>query len=103
MNCSRSLATKCVTSNNETCMIAPFLIDLNPVELEHYPFMFNLDKCSESYNSADNLSTKICVPSRKKDVNVKIFNMITNRNEAKTVVKHISCDCKRKFNSTRCN
>ena len=37
---------------------------------------------------------------RNRDV---IRDMITNRNEAKTVVKHISCDCKRKFNSTRCN
>ena len=26
--------------------------------------------------------------------------MITNKNEAKTMVKHISCDCKSKFNST---
>ena len=29
--------------------------------------------------------------------------MITNKNEAKTMVKHISCDCKGKFNSTTSN
>ena len=29
--------------------------------------------------------------------------MITNKNEAKTMAKHISCDCKYKFNSTICN
>ena len=29
--------------------------------------------------------------------------MITNKNEAKTVTKHISCDCKCKFISTACN
>ena len=28
--------------------------------------------------------------------------MITNKNETKTLIKHISCDCKRKFNSTTC-
>ena len=36
-----------------------------------------------------------------KDLHVKVFNMITN--EAKTLVKHISSDCKCKFNSTTCN
>ena len=29
--------------------------------------------------------------------------MITNKNDTKTMVKHISCDCKRKFNKTNCN
>ena len=29
--------------------------------------------------------------------------MITRINEAKTLVKHISCDCKCKFNSTTFN
>ena len=29
--------------------------------------------------------------------------MITNKNEAKTMTKHIPCDCKCKFNSTTCN
>ena len=28
---------------------------------------------------------------------------ITNKNEAKPITKHISCDCKCKFNSTTCN
>ena len=36
-------------------------------------------------------------------MNVKLFNKITNKNEAKTLVKHITCDCKCKFNSTTCN
>ena len=29
--------------------------------------------------------------------------MITNKNEAKTMTKHVPCDCKCKFNSTTCN
>ena len=43
------------------------------------------------------------VLSKTKDVNVKVFNMITKMNESKTLVKHISCDCKYKFNSVTCN
>ena len=29
--------------------------------------------------------------------------MITNKNEAKAMTEHISCDCKFKFKSTACN
>ena len=39
----------------------------------------------------------------KKDINVKVFNMITNKNEAKALTKHISCNFKCKFNGTTCN
>ena len=42
----------------------------------------------------------ICVPEKIKDINVKAFKMIANKNKAKTMTKHIPCDCKCKFNST---
>ena len=45
--------------------------------------MISLDKCNESCNFVDDLSTKICVPSKTKDRSFKVFNMITNKNEAK--------------------
>ena len=62
--------------------------------------MVSLDKCGGSCNV---LSPKICVPIKPKDVNVKAFNLIKIKNEAKTLVKHISCNFKCKFNSTTCN
>ena len=34
-----SLATKCVSKNDEKCMNRPTLIDLNPVELNSYSIM----------------------------------------------------------------
>ena len=64
-------------------MVKP--IDLNPIELEWYPFMISLDKCNGSCNA---LSPKISVPKKKTYFNA--FNMITHKNEVKTVEKHIS-------------
>ena len=40
------------------------------------------------------------VPKEAKVRNIKAFDMITNKNEAKTMTKHISCDCKCKLIST---
>ena len=39
-------------------------------------------------------------PSKTNNINLKLFNMITRISEAKTLVKHVSCNCKRKFSST---
>ena len=100
---SRSLArdwTKCLFLNDEPCMVRPALIDLYPVELKYYPFIISLNKCTGSYNV---LSPKIFVPKETKDINVKAFNMITNKNEAKAMREHISCECKCKFNNIECN
>ena len=100
---SSSLAriqTKCMFLNDEPWMVRPTLIDLNSVELNDYPFMISLDKCSGSCNV---LSLKICVVSGTKDINVKVFNIAANKNEAKVLAEHILCDYKCKCNSIVCN
>ena len=62
-------------------VLIDLLFNLNPVELNYYPFPFSLDKCNGSCNAADELSTKKCVPSKTKDINVKVFNVSRNINE----------------------
>ena len=104
LNFSSTLAIKYVSLNDKPCMIRPPLINLNPVKLKYDLFMISLDKCSGSRNV---LLPKICFPKKKtkktKDIHVKVFNMITIKNEAKTIAEHVSCDCKCKFNSITCN
>ena len=70
-------------------MMKPFLIDLNPIEFKYYPFTINLDKCNRSFNSVNDLSRRVYVPSKTKDVDVKVFDMKTDRNEEKILVKQM--------------
>ena len=60
---SSSLATKYVSLIDEPCMVRPALIDLNPFELKHYPFIINLRKCNGNCNF---LSPKMCVTKKNK-------------------------------------
>ena len=86
---SESLArdrTKDLFLNDEPCMVRPTLIDMNPVKLKYYPFVISIDKCTGSCNV---LSPKTCVPKETKDIYVKASNMITNKNVAKSITKHI--------------
>ena len=50
---SSYLATKCLSLNDESCMVRRTRINLNPIEIKCYPFMISLDECNEScmYNS----------------------------------------------------
>ena len=75
-----SLPTKCILLNNQLCMKRPFLFYINPDELiqglRHYPLIVSLDKCDEIY-----------VPNKTEDVDVKVFNMSAEINEAQAFIK----------------
>ena len=80
-------------------MIKSTLFDLNPVEVNFYPFIVSIDKCSRSCNFVDDLPTKTCVPIKTKGINVKVFNMAAKINEAKENVKLVACAFKYKIKS----
>ena len=63
---SESLATKCVSLDNEPCMTKPTLVDLNHIELDYYSFIMNLDKCNGSCHVADDLYTMFRVKEKSK-------------------------------------
>ena len=92
-----SIQTKCVSLRNEKYKTPPTLINLHPNEytqrFRYYPFVANLDKCVGSCHTVDDLSNKLCVPNETEDLNLSVFNMITEINEPKTLKKHISCEC----------
>ena len=86
--------TICWFLNDEPCMVRRTLIDMNTVEIKYYSFTISLNKRTGSCNI---LILKIWV------TNVKVFNIITNKDEAKAMTEHILCDYRYKFNSTTCN
>ena len=95
-----SYHTKCVSLSNQKCMTKPTLINLHPneysQEVRHYPFVVKLDRCVGSCN-------KVCVPNKTEDSNPSFFNMITEISESKALTKHISCECKCRFDGRNCN
>ena len=98
---NRSNHTKCISWSNQKCMTQPTLINLYSneysQEFHYYPFAVKLDRCVGSCNTLNDLSNKVCVPNKTEDLNLSVFNMITGINESKTLTKHISCECKCRF------
>ena len=48
LSISKSFSTKCLFLNDNPCMVRPTLINLNPVELRHHPFMISFNKYTNS-------------------------------------------------------
>ena len=70
-------------------------------EFHHYPSAVKLDRCVGSCNTLNDLSNKVCIPNKMEDLNLSVFNMITNKNESKTLTRHILCECKCRFNGKK--
>ena len=99
--------TKCVSLSNQKCMIPPTLINLHRIEysqeFHYYPFAVKLGRCFGSCNTLNDLSNKVRIPNKTENLNLSLFNVITGINEFKTLAKHISCECKCKFDGRKCN
>ena len=104
---SASNHTKCLPLISQICMTQPTLIDLHPSEdiqeFHYYSFAVKLDRCVGSCNTLNDLSNKVCVPNKTKDLNLSMFNTITRINESRISTKHLSCECKCRFDGRKCN
>ena len=57
-------------------MIQPTLVNLLPnysQELHYYRFTVKLDRCVQSCNILNDLSNKVCVPSKTEDLNPSLL------------------------------
>ena len=80
-----------------------FLIYIHSEEFHFCPFTVKLGKSVGSCNNLNGLSNEVYVPNKTEDLNLNVFNTITGINESKTLIKHISCECKCKFEKRKCN
>ena len=68
-------------------------------------FSFNIktSKCSSSCNNINYQYGIICVPDVVKNLNVKVFNLMSRTNETRFIEWHKTCICECKFGANGCN
>ena len=80
-----SIRTKCVSLDNQRCMIQLTIIKLHPNEyiqgLHYYPFVVNLGRCTESCNTLDDLLNREWVPNKRERLNLNVFDIIIEINK----------------------
>ena len=92
-----------ISMNNQACKARPDIINVNSNEPVFYSFSIKTSKCSGSCNNIDDPYAKICVPDSVKDLNVKVFNLMSRTNETKHIKWHETCKCKCRLDASVCN
>ena len=72
-----------VSINNQECKTRTKVINTNNNELVFYPFSIMLNKCSGNCNNINDPYAKLCVPDFVKNINAKVFNLISFTNQIK--------------------
>ena len=80
-NISSVNSLKCVSVNNQECKIRPEIININSNELLLYSYSIKINKCSGSCNNINDPYSKMSVPDAVKNMNVKVFNLMSRTNE----------------------
>ena len=83
----------CISMNNQECKARPEIINVKSNNPVFYPFSIKTSKCSGSCNNINDPYAKICVPDVVKDLNVKVFNLMSRTNETRHIKWHEMCSC----------
>ena len=86
--------------NNQKCKTRPQIVNVNGDDPVFFPFSIKTSKCSGSCNNINNPLAKLCVPDVVKNLNVKVFNLVSGTNETRLVEWHETCKCKCRLNSS---
>ena len=70
-------ALECISMKNQECKVIPEIININSNNPILYPFSVKINRCSGNCNNINDLYAKICISDTVKNVNVKVFNLMT--------------------------
>ena len=69
----------------------------------YFPFSIKTNKCSGSCNNINDPYAKMCVPDIVKNLNVKVFNLMSRTNETGHIKWNETCKCKCRLDASVCN
>ena len=87
---------------NQECKTRPQVVNVsnNPI---FYSFSIKMSKCSGNCNNINNLHAKIFLPDVIKDLNVKVFTLMSRTNETRFIEWYETCKCKCRLDAIVCS
>ena len=91
VNSLNAVPLSCISMNNRECKARPQAVNVNGDEPAFFPFNIETSKCSGSCNNINYPYAKICVPDVVKNLNVKVFSLMSRTNETRHIEWHETC------------
>ena len=70
----------CLILNNLPCQAGPIHVNINSNVALFHPFTVSVNKCGRSCNTINDPYAQLCVPNKAKNINVKVFNLMSGVN-----------------------
>ena len=80
--------------NNQECKVRPKNVNVNSYGPAFFPFSVKTSKCSGSCNNINDPCAKFCVSDVAKNLNVRVFNLISRTSETRHTEWHDTCKWK---------
>ena len=87
---TNAIPLSCISMKNQEYKTRPQVINVNSNNPIFYPFSIKTSKCSGNFNNINNPYAKICVPDVIKDLNAKVFNLMSRTNETKFIKWYVN-------------
>ena len=92
-----------VSMNNHECKVRPEIVNVTSNKPVFYPFSVKTNKYSGSCNNINDPYAKLCVPDVVKNINIKVFNLISRTNETRDIEWNETRKCKCRLDASVCN
>ena len=93
----------CISIYNQKCKVRLEIINDNSDEPVFYLFSIKTSKCSGSCHNINDPYAKMCVPDVVRNLNLKVFNLMSRTNETRHIKWPESCKCKCRLDASVCN
>ena len=92
-----------ISMKNQECQTRPQAINVKSNNPIFYPFIIKVSKCSGNCNNINDTYAKNRVPDIIKNLNVRVFNLMSRTNETRFIEWHEKCKCKCRLDAIVCN
>ena len=82
--------SKCISLKNQEFKVRKVIVNSDYMT---FSYKIRVDKCVGSCNDADNPYFKDFLPDSVKNISVKVFDLISEKNVLQNVIFHKSCEC----------
>ena len=93
---------ECISISQE-CKARRKIVNVNSNNPIFYPFSIKISKCTGNCNNINDPYARTCIPDTVKNLNVKVFNLMSRTNETKFIKWHEKCKCICRLDGIICN
>ena len=73
---------------NEECKVRKVIVDNDYMT---FPYKIKVDKCIGSFNNKNNPYYKVCLPDIVKNISIRVFDLLSQKNVLKNITFHKNC------------